>query len=295
VKICCKAMTAECLSCSADSTMEEFCSANPKTNGCPVDVKICCKAMTAECLSCSADSTMEEFCSANPKTNGCPEALFTLKQTGGSCTSGYLGKESGYSTDLSACKASCAEVAACSHVSFCPSGTACPGVHKNKCALYSTCQSVSDADGSCAGYTIYEKKVPAPTWEAVDAIVKSPFVISGDFVHLPNHQNGSHTIRRNGFIEFAIHCDSQLEDLSLDAYVKTPSGKDDSFFLKVAGSDKVAWHTGLRDWAWSPPSPTFTLSAGYNSITLLAREDGVAIQTLRLTGHEHCGFVNPKA
>jgi len=129
-----------------------------------VDVKICCKAMTAECLSCSADSTMEEFCSANPKTNGCPEALFTLKQTGGSCTSGYLGKESGYSTDLSACKASCAEVAACSHVSFCPSGTACPGGHKNKCALYSTCQSVSDENGSWAGYTIYEKKVPAPTW-----------------------------------------------------------------------------------------------------------------------------------
>jgi len=70
VKICCKAMTAECLSCSADSTVEEFCSANPKTSGCP---KICCQAMTAQCLSCSADSTVEEFCSANPTTTGCPK------------------------------------------------------------------------------------------------------------------------------------------------------------------------------------------------------------------------------
>jgi len=69
-KICCKAMTAECLSCSAGSSVEEFCSANPTTSGCP---KICCQAMTAQCLSCSADSTEEEFCSVNPTTTGCPK------------------------------------------------------------------------------------------------------------------------------------------------------------------------------------------------------------------------------
>jgi len=281
-----------------DSTHEDCSKGGCKPT---VDVKICCEAMTAECLSCSADSTVEEFCSANPKTSGCPEALFTLKQTGGSCSgpSGYLGKESGYPTDLSACKASCAEVAACSHVSFCPSGTACPGVHKNKCALYSTCPSVSDENGAWAGYTVYEKEVPAPTWEAVDAIVTSPFVINGDFVELPNGligDNGHGDNNHKGLIEFAMNCDSQVEGLSLDAYVKAPSGTDDSFFLEVAGVKSEAWHTGYHpEWGWSRSSPTINLSAGYNSVKLLAREDGVAIQTLRLTGNEHCGFVTPKA
>jgi len=131
------------------------------------------------------------------------------------------------------------------------------------------------------------------SWEAVDANVKSPFVIIGDFVKLPDGQN-----RGDGFIEFAMNCDSQLEGLSLDAYVLTPNGGDDSFFLQVAGSEQVAWHTARKhspDWGWSKPSPTFALSAGYTSIKLLMREDGAAIRTLRLKGHKNCVFVKPEA
>merc|ERR1719188_2264495 len=41
---CCRAMTAECLSCSAGQTEEEYCAENPSTEGCP---RACCMAMTA--------------------------------------------------------------------------------------------------------------------------------------------------------------------------------------------------------------------------------------------------------
>jgi len=34
--------------------------------------KICCLALTAECLACKADKTVEEFCKLAPKTTGCP-------------------------------------------------------------------------------------------------------------------------------------------------------------------------------------------------------------------------------
>merc|ERR1719323_342159 len=34
--------------------------------------QVCCLAMTAECLSCAAGQTVEEYCKANPKTAGCP-------------------------------------------------------------------------------------------------------------------------------------------------------------------------------------------------------------------------------
>jgi len=35
--------------------------------------QICCKAMTAQCLSCFAGKSIEEFCQRNPNTMGCPE------------------------------------------------------------------------------------------------------------------------------------------------------------------------------------------------------------------------------
>merc|ERR1719336_908639 len=49
-KMCCKAMTADCMSCAKGQTKEEYCKENPRMQGCP---RVCCKAMTADCLSCS--------------------------------------------------------------------------------------------------------------------------------------------------------------------------------------------------------------------------------------------------
>ena len=34
--------------------------------------KVCCKAMTAQCLACFAGQSVEEYCQANPSTSGCP-------------------------------------------------------------------------------------------------------------------------------------------------------------------------------------------------------------------------------
>eukprot|EP00947_MAST-08B_sp_MAST-8B-sp1_P004937 g4937.t1 len=41
-------------------------------NECP-KARICCKAMTAQCLSCAAGLTEDEYCAKNPATAGCPQ------------------------------------------------------------------------------------------------------------------------------------------------------------------------------------------------------------------------------
>ena len=69
-RICCRAMTAACLSCSAGVSMEEYCSKNPNTVGC-VDEKVCCEAMIASCLSCKKGVSTYDYCKKFPNTFGC--------------------------------------------------------------------------------------------------------------------------------------------------------------------------------------------------------------------------------
>merc|ERR1719330_611583 len=76
-RACCMALTAECLSCSAGQTEAEYCAEYPDTAGCP---QACCQAMTAECLSCQAGQTEAEYCAANPDTAGCVALLQTVRE-----------------------------------------------------------------------------------------------------------------------------------------------------------------------------------------------------------------------
>jgi hypothetical protein len=96
--VCCKAMTAQCLSCAAGVSVIDYCRKNPGTNGCPIiepmcalirckagtvciegkgcvkKPPVCCRAMTAQCLSCSAGVSIDEYCKENPRTAGCKTA-----------------------------------------------------------------------------------------------------------------------------------------------------------------------------------------------------------------------------
>jgi len=38
------------------------------------DPVMCCRAMTAECLACSSQTTVADYCVSNPDTTGCPFA-----------------------------------------------------------------------------------------------------------------------------------------------------------------------------------------------------------------------------
>jgi len=102
-RACCRALTAECMSCSQGLTVEEYCEKNKGTKviGCPkpepvdktspiapvVDPKppvVCCLAMTASCLSCSEGVTVNEYCEKKPQTFGCPttnECHMNIKDT----------------------------------------------------------------------------------------------------------------------------------------------------------------------------------------------------------------------
>lgn len=71
-KVCCMAMTAECLSCSESKTPEQFCADPAKARmatDCDMYIKQvapprpCCMSMNAECLACSANMTPKEYCS----------------------------------------------------------------------------------------------------------------------------------------------------------------------------------------------------------------------------------------
>jgi len=100
--ICCLAMTASCLSCSAGMTQTAYCAINPNTAGCgnvvapaPVNPPSgggigCCRAMTASCLSCAAGMTQTAYCAANPTTAGCGQQACCTANTAScmSCSAG---------------------------------------------------------------------------------------------------------------------------------------------------------------------------------------------------------------
>jgi hypothetical protein len=92
-RICCKAMTAQCLACAEGLYPREYCQLYPDTAGCkrepdsmdgnigiimdgsPIGTNgidgICCKAMTAPCLACAEGVTPYEYCLKYPETIGC--------------------------------------------------------------------------------------------------------------------------------------------------------------------------------------------------------------------------------
>lgn len=79
-KMCCQAMTADCLACKADLTAAEFCAQNPKINGCaqhlpPPPKKPCCQSMEIACLSCQADLTESAYCKLYPNVEGCGDEV----------------------------------------------------------------------------------------------------------------------------------------------------------------------------------------------------------------------------
>merc|ERR1712196_47527 len=94
---CCRAFTAECLSCAAGLSEEEYCKKNPSTGGCekyttPPDNN-CCQAYNAKCESCKQGLTEEEYCKKNPSTDffggvqGCEKYRGCCKANNAQCLS----------------------------------------------------------------------------------------------------------------------------------------------------------------------------------------------------------------
>merc|ERR1711907_120132 len=67
--VCCDGFTAECESCAAGLSEEEYCKRNPYVTGC--EKYNCCLAYDAKCLSCAAGLSEEEYCKRNPYVTGC--------------------------------------------------------------------------------------------------------------------------------------------------------------------------------------------------------------------------------
>jgi hypothetical protein len=72
-RVCCMALTASCMSCSAGISVEAFCKQTKNKNviGCKKQdstalkdnkPRMCCKSMSAKCIACSKGITVEELC-----------------------------------------------------------------------------------------------------------------------------------------------------------------------------------------------------------------------------------------
>merc|ERR1711959_693877 len=75
---CCKAMNAQCMSCAAGVSEEDYYKENPATVGCGDDEddgepQPCCMGLTVPCMACAAGVSEEEYCKLNPDFDGCGE------------------------------------------------------------------------------------------------------------------------------------------------------------------------------------------------------------------------------
>merc|ERR1711959_511427 len=63
--VCCQAHNAQCLSCAAGLSEEEYCRKNPSASGCE-KYRNCCQAYNAKCESCKQGISEEEYCKKAP-------------------------------------------------------------------------------------------------------------------------------------------------------------------------------------------------------------------------------------
>merc|ERR1739848_489094 len=82
---CCKAMNAQCMSCAAGVSEEDYCKENPATVGCGDDEddgepQPCCMGLTVPCMACAAGVSEEEYCKLNPDFDGCGEGSRRLRK-----------------------------------------------------------------------------------------------------------------------------------------------------------------------------------------------------------------------
>lgn len=77
-QMCCRALTAQCLACSQDTTVELFCQKLRGAHfpGCEKTATTCCKEKNAVCYACREGKSVEQFCHEQGKSldiPGCEE------------------------------------------------------------------------------------------------------------------------------------------------------------------------------------------------------------------------------
>eukprot|EP00931_Biecheleriopsis_adriatica_P101940 TRINITY_DN76988_c0_g1_i1.p1 TRINITY_DN76988_c0_g1~~TRINITY_DN76988_c0_g1_i1.p1 ORF type:complete len:1411 (+),score=201.49 TRINITY_DN76988_c0_g1_i1:159-4391(+) len=128
-----------------------------------------------------------------------------------------------------------------------------------------------------------------PTYAPVSAAaaeIYGNFVRKEDYVELPDN-TGNET---DSSMAFRVLCSSTAE-VTFQAEVLTPDGGANSFNVATS-SGLVAWDAGLASgWHWSMSSPTFRLSSGRSSLSIVGREDGIKVRSFRIiTGGDQCRF-----
>jgi hypothetical protein len=125
---------------------------------------------------------------------------------------------------------------------------------------------------------------------ATHGVVTAPFKSVNDYVELPEGScNGA--CGDEGQLAFDIQCNSATT-VGFQAEIIAPNGGADSFYIRVDAQGKQTWHTGQkRSWGWSSTSPNFDVAQGSHTVSLLEREDGIKLKSLKITvGAQSCDF-----
>jgi hypothetical protein len=241
------------------------------------------------CAECTggkfANVSMRTVCYACPANSNSVAGSNAIANC--SCNLGYWGPDGGTCIQ---CVAGKYKPVAGSHVcSSCKAGTYSAVVGATANSTCKPCPANSNSTTASAAC------VCIPGWGAWSeisavhgAIVPGSFEInSGGHVEIPDgvgwHGPGS--------LSFEFECTSQVS-VDFRASIIAPTGDDDSFRILVDQNLPMDWHAGQTStWGWSSVSPATSVSAGAHTVSLLCKEDGIKIQSLRInTDSSVCFF-----
>jgi hypothetical protein len=134
--------------------------------------------------------------------------------------------------------------------------------------------------------------------EAETGIISAPFQVlndttasGGKYLCAPNGVGSFSNVSESaGIAEFPFVV-TEEGDYLVWGLVRSPSGKDDSFFISMDDSNFIRWNTELgTHWGWDQAADSNTaealvyhLSPGAHRLYLLQREDGTCIDQLVVT------------
>jgi|GEM_PF-34711 len=136
--------------------------------------------------------------------------------------------------------------------------------------------------------------------EAEDAVLTGAMTLANDvgfggaaggqYVTQPTGTGNWYVLDPSNALEFCATV-PQAGTYALEARVRAPDRGSDSFFVQVDGSTPAAWHMRpATSWADQTATiagtaltpQTFALGAGEHTVRLIAREDGVDVDSIRL-------------
>jgi hypothetical protein len=134
---------------------------------------------------------------------------------------------------------------------------------------------------TCSGTTVMASRCASLTAPA-------QLTADGNSVIIPNG-NGNNG---QGRIEFKLQCEANPPALNLKVEVLSPSGRDDSYYIRIDNENRRTWATGARSYWWFRDPPQLSITEGRHTLKFEHREDGISMRRVKIVS-SGCQFVDP--